>query len=101
VLPPTLWGNENTVRERLRDGISDLKLTRRVKRMAFPFNETEVVEFFRTYFGPVKRTFEKLDQTGQENLRRDLEEAWKENNKATDGTTEIDAEYLEVIAHVA
>ena len=31
-------------------------------------------------------------------LRRDLEQLWSEHNRATDGTTRYDAEYLEVEA---
>lgn len=98
VPPPVLWGDENTVRERLRDGISDLKLTRRTCLMSFPFDEAEVVEFFRRYFGPAQRAFEALDPAKQADLRRDLEQLWKENNRATDGTTNVESEYLEVVA---
>lgn len=95
---PLLWGDEAVVRERLRDGISDLKLTRRMFVTAFPFDEARVVEFFRTYFGPINRAFEALDNERQEELRQDLERLWRENNRATDGTTYAEAEYLEVIA---
>jgi hypothetical protein len=31
-------------------------------------------------------------------LRKDLEQLWTSNNRATDGTTSVEAEYLEVIA---
>ena len=31
-------------------------------------------------------------------LRSELENLWAQNNQATDGTTAVDAEYLEVIA---
>ena len=95
---PLLWGDASTVRERLREGVSDLKLTRRMFVIELPFDETETVEFFRTYFGPIKLAFEALDPERQAELRRDLERLWKENNRATDGTTNVEAEYLEVIA---
>jgi SAM-dependent methyltransferase len=95
---PLLWGDESTVRERLREGVSDLRLSRRLFVIAFPFAEPEVVEFFRTYFGPIKLAFEALDNEKQTGLRRDLEQLWEENNRATDGTTHVEAEYLEVIA---
>ena len=96
--PPLLWGNESTVQERLRNGISDLKLTRRKFVIAFPFDETDAVEFFQRYCGPTQRTFEALDHTKQAELRQDLEKIWKENNRVTDGTTNVEAEYLEVVA---
>jgi SAM-dependent methyltransferase len=98
VQPPVLWGDENTVRERLREGVSDLKLTRRPVLMDFPFDEEAVVDHFRRYFGPSQRTFESLDPERQGELKKDLVELWKEHNRATDGTTKVESEYLEVVA---
>jgi hypothetical protein len=58
-----------------------------------------VVEHFRTYYGPTNRAFAALDAAGQaEGLRGDLERLWTEHNSATDGTTRIESEYLEVVA---
>ena len=95
---PLMWGDEDTVQERFGEHVSDLQLTRRMFPIEFPFDETETVEFFRTYFGPVKLTFEALDPEKQAGLREDLERLWKDNNRATDRTTNVEAEYLEVIA---
>jgi len=101
--PPTMpspikWGDEETVRERLTNGITDLKLTSRMCAFKFPFPPAEVVEFFRMYYGPTQRAFGALDENAQSALRKDLEQLWSDNNKATDGTTHVDAEYLEVLA---
>jgi SAM-dependent methyltransferase len=96
--PPVMWGDEETVRERLRHGIADLQLTRRSCRLKYPFPPAEVVEFFRTYFGPTQRAFEALDAGGQAALRSDLEQLWSEHNRATDNTTDVEGEYLEVVA---
>jgi SAM-dependent methyltransferase len=95
---PLLWGVEDTVRERLRDGIGDVCLTRRKCRLKYPFPPAEVVEFFRVYFGPTQRAFESLDAGGQAALRSDLERLWSEHNQATDGATDVEGEYLEVVA---
>ena len=95
---PIKWGDEETVRERLRDGISDLKFTRSMCAFKFPFEPAEVVEFFRKYYGPTQRAFGALDENGQAALRKELEQLWSDNNKATDGTTHVEAEYLEVVA---
>ncbi len=95
---PLKWGDEATVRERLRDGISELKLTRRMCRFNLPFTPAEVVAHFRTYYGPTQRAFAALDSDGQAALRKDLEELWSRNNKATGNTTQVDGEYLEVVA---
>jgi SAM-dependent methyltransferase len=95
---PTLWGDEATVRERLREGIAELRMERRMYPLRFPFPPEGVVEFFRTYFGPLNRAFAALDAEGQAALRRDLEQLWSAHNEATDGTTAVAAEYLEVVA---
>jgi len=95
---PIKWGDEETVRERLRDGIAELKLTKRMCRFELPFSPAEVVEHFRTYYGPTQRAFEALDTNGQAALRTDLERLWSENNQATDNTTLVYGEYLEVLA---
>ena len=95
---PLLWGDEATVRERLSDGVAELTLTKRRYPFNYPFPPSEVVEHFRTYYGPMNRAFNALDDTGQDALRRDLEELWIEHNNATDGTTRYDSEYLEVVA---
>ncbi len=58
----------------------------------------EVVEHFRKYFGPTQKAFESLDADGQAALRSDLEGLWTGHNHATDGTTEVESEYLEVRA---
>jgi SAM-dependent methyltransferase len=98
VAPPAQWGDESIVRQRLRDGIAELKTTRRTCQIKYPFGPAEVVELFRTYFGPVNRAFAALDEDKQRDLRRDLEQVWSSNNRATDGTVYVDGEYLEVIA---
>ncbi|MGQ0541165.1 MAG: class I SAM-dependent methyltransferase [Blastocatellia bacterium] len=95
---PVLWGSEETVRERLADGIADLQMVRRKIDFTYPFGSAEVVEHFRKYFGPTHKAFESLDAAGQDALRKDLIELWTEHNQATDGTTRVESEYLEVKA---
>jgi SAM-dependent methyltransferase len=95
---PVLWGDEATVRERLRDGIADLRLTPVTVRFRYPFSVPETVEFFHLYYGPTHRAFGALPEDRQAALRHDLETLWAQHNKATDGTTDVEAEYLEVIA---
>lgn len=96
--PPVLWGEEAVVTERLGGGVIELRLTRRHYPFRYPFPPAEVVEFFRCYYGPANRAFAALDATGQDRLRHDLEALWGEHNAATDGTTRVDSEYLEVMA---
>jgi SAM-dependent methyltransferase len=96
---PMSWGHEATVRSRLSQGFADLRLTRRMALMRYPFPPADTVEFFRQYYGPTQRAFASLDASAQEGLRRDLVELQTTHNTAsTPGTTEAAAEYLEVVA---
>jgi ubiquinone/menaquinone biosynthesis C-methylase UbiE len=96
--PPVLWGDERTARERFGTGISTIQITPRFSTMAFPMNETQLVELFRTYVPTTKRIFEQLDEAGQAAYRRDLEALWRQHNRATDGTVAVESEFLEIIA---
>jgi SAM-dependent methyltransferase len=96
--PPVKWGNEETIRERFEDGISHLKLSRHLYPFRYPFAPSDVVQFFRTYYGPSYKAFAALDPEKQSALRADLEQLWTEQNTAADGMTSIGAEYLEVVA---
>ena len=95
---PVLWGVEETVRERFAEGISKLETSLQNVRWQFPFSPADVVEHFRLYYGPAQKAFGALDETKQAALRNDLEQLYASNNQATDGTTLVDAEYLEVTA---
>jgi SAM-dependent methyltransferase len=96
--PPLQWGMEDMVRERFADGISNIEMRRVPIMFHFDMLPADVVEHFRMYFGPTQKAFESLDANGQAALRADLEELWKANNQATDGTTKVESEYLEVRA---
>jgi SAM-dependent methyltransferase len=95
---PVLWGVEENVRQRFAEGISRLETQLQNVKWSFPFSPAEVVEHFRLYYGPTQKAFGALDEEKQAALRKDLEQLWAANNRATDGTTEVDAEYLQVIA---
>lgn len=94
---PVLWGDEATVRERLGHGLSELSLVRRQYLFTYPFTPSEVVEFFRLYYGPTNRAFASLDADGQARLRAELESLWTTHNRAGADCTTVFGEYLEVI----
>jgi 2-polyprenyl-3-methyl-5-hydroxy-6-metoxy-1,4-benzoquinol methylase len=96
---PMGWGDEATVRARLRHGFAEVRLTRHIALMRYPFPPAETVEFFRQYYGPTQKAFAALEPAGQAALRRGLVELQAAHNTArTPGTTEVAAEYLEVVA---
>ncbi|HEY7209597.1 MAG TPA: class I SAM-dependent methyltransferase [Bryobacteraceae bacterium] len=98
MVPPVLWGDEKTVRQRLAPHTSEIETTRRNIVLDYPFSPSEVVAFFREYFGPTKVAFARLDPGGQAAYAADLERAWSEHNQGEAGQTRLAAEYLEVIA---
>jgi SAM-dependent methyltransferase len=99
---PLLWGDEAAVRGRFNGAAEDLRLTRRVARMRFPFGPAEKVDFFRRYYGPTQRAFQTLDPAGQEKLRNDLLELETRHNVSPAlGETDTPAEYLEIHVRLA
>ena len=91
---PLQWGDEATVRERLASRTTDVQTTRLMAELKFPFSVAETID----HYGPTVRAFAALSQEAQAGLRQDLESLYIRQNAATDGTTIIAAEYLEVVA---
>ena len=97
VVPPVLWGEESVVTERFANR-AQLQMTRRTMEFDFPYGPAKVVDLFKTYFGPTKMAFERLDAAKQQALHDDLLRHWAEHNEASDGRTVVHGEYLEVHA---
>ncbi len=95
---PLLWGSEDLVRQRFAHGIGDLTMTRQTAVFTFDLGPKDLVEYFRMYYGPTNKAFEALDSEAQKSLRADLEHLWADHNQATDGTTRVESEYLEIKA---
>jgi SAM-dependent methyltransferase len=99
---PVLWGDEDTVSQRFGDSVSDLRLTRVLYRFDYPFGPADVVEFFRTNYGPMARAFANLAEQEAAALRAELVQLWDSHNLSREaGRTQVDAEYLEVVARKA
>jgi ubiquinone/menaquinone biosynthesis C-methylase UbiE len=96
---PLLWGDEAAVRNRFNGEIKELRLTRQIARMRFPFDPAGTVDFFRRYYGPTLKAFGTLEAPGQAALQRDLVELQTQHNMSTQpGETDTPSEYLEVHA---
>jgi ubiquinone/menaquinone biosynthesis C-methylase UbiE len=95
---PVLWGDEQTVKERLGKATSEIRTTRRTMNFDFPWPPVRVVQFFREYFGPTKVAFSRLDDQAQLAYASEMENLWREHNEAPGDQTRIRAEYLEVAA---
>jgi ubiquinone/menaquinone biosynthesis C-methylase UbiE len=85
------------VRELLGAQVRELRCERRTIDMCAR-SAMDMVEFNRTWFGPVRTAFGQLDEAGQERLAHDMAATFEGFNRATDGTLVAEAEYLEVVA---
>jgi ubiquinone/menaquinone biosynthesis C-methylase UbiE len=95
---PVLWGVPETVAERFGDRVTDLKMTPTMADFIYDRSPADVVELFRKYFGPTVMAFKAIPEENHDAYREDLEALWTENNTATDGTTAVKGEFLEVTA---
>jgi ubiquinone/menaquinone biosynthesis C-methylase UbiE len=94
---PLLWGTEERLRELFGDGITDLRVERRVSRQ--PFRSADhYIEFFRQYFGPTQTAYERVGPEGEQALTDDLRAFLESANAAGDRAMVLEADYLEIIA---
>ena len=83
---PLLWGTEERLRELFGDGVSDLRVERRISRQ--PFRSADhYIEFFRTYFGPTQMAYERVGPEGEQALTDDLRAFLEAANTAGDRAT--------------
>lgn len=94
---PLLWGNEETCRQRLSDGVKDLRITKYMYPFEYPFSPAKVADFFIEYYGPTNRAYESLNETAQAAFLEDFTALWSRNNVSKNGGTRVMGEYIEVI----
>ena len=97
---PVLWGDDNVVRERLGRAFTRIRTELVPVDFDLPTNPAGAVEFFRTYFGPTKTAFARLEPAAQAAMATDMEALWTEANAAPDPDkhTLIHNQYLQVTA---
>jgi ubiquinone/menaquinone biosynthesis C-methylase UbiE len=95
---PVLWGVPETVAERFGDHVTDLQMTLQMAEFRYEMSPAEVVDLFRTYFGPTVMAFKAIAPENHEAYRSDLEALWAEHNTSGGVETHVKSEYLEVIA---
>jgi len=64
----------------------------------YPHTPAGTAELFRATYGPTVRTFEAIDEDRRAQFARELEDHWSRNDRTRGAATEVEAEYLEVIA---
>lgn len=96
VKSPMLWGMGEQLEKLFAGNVSSLSVT--PKHFVFRYRDAEeMVEAFKTFYGPMVKAFEALDPEGGSGLRNDLVNLCNSLNTATDGTLRVPAEYVEVV----
>ena len=93
---PSLWGDEEVVRERLSGLASSLSFERHYAHQEFE-KVDDWFEFAQNA-GPSQRRMESGSEEQRAAIRSDLLELLEEFNQADDGSLVLDAEYLVVVA---
>ncbi|MFO1113093.1 MAG: methyltransferase domain-containing protein [Rhodospirillales bacterium] len=93
---PALWGTDARLAELFAPHAASIMATER--SFVFRYRSPEHwLEVFRTYYGPVLKTFAALDATKGDALAGDLLALLHRCNRADDGTLVVPSEYLEVV----
>ena len=93
---PALWGSRARINELFEAQSSSIKSAQR--HFVFRYRSPEHwLEVFKTYYGPVHKTFAALQPAAQGALERDLLALVAQFNRSGDGTMVVPAEYLEIV----
>ena len=98
---PLEWGQEENVRALFGDFASSMTFARRTIELRFPMPPIAVARLFASCYGPTVTTLEALDSGDAKEFRDAMTQLFELHNVATDGTTTVPAEFLEVQARVA
>jgi SAM-dependent methyltransferase len=96
VQSPSLWGTRARLESLFAGSAADIAVTSRA--FVFRFRSPEHwLEVFRTYYGPMFKTFGALDADRQAALTQDLLQLMAAGNRSGDSTLVLPSEYLEVV----
>ena len=95
---PLLWSDETVLRERFDERTWQLTSTIRTLTFRYPHTPAGTAELFRAAYGPTVRAFSALDEDRRASFAADLHAHWSWHQRGIGAATEVDAEYLEVIA---
>ena len=96
VKSPALWGTQLRLEELFG---SDVRAIRAISRdFAFRYRSAQHwLEVFRSYYGPMNKTYGALSAAQQDGLTRDLLELIARHNRSGDETLVVPSSYLEVV----
>ena len=95
---PLLWGDEEVLRERFDEATWRLTTAPRTLTFRYPHTPAGTAELFGKAYGPTVRVFEALDEDGRASFATELASHWSSHQRGSGDMTEVEAEYLEVLA---
>jgi ubiquinone/menaquinone biosynthesis C-methylase UbiE len=98
--PPTLWGDEDHVRQLLGDRVSDVTATRQTVTVTHFATPEAFRDYFKHNYGPTAAAYRGIAESPDRvaGLDRDLAALARRHNRGTD-TVIMDWEYLLLTAH--
>jgi ubiquinone/menaquinone biosynthesis C-methylase UbiE len=96
VKSPALWGTRARISELFGDTAKEISTVTRTFNFRY-CSPAHWVDVFRTFYGPMNRTFAALDAWKQADFTRDLMALLLDHNRSGDGTLVVPSEYLEVV----
>lgn len=94
--PPAQWGTRSWLEKSFGAGVSALRAEPR--HYVFRYRSPEhFLKVFRSYYGPMLKAFEALDEKGRNALTRDIVGLIGRFNRSGDSTMVVPGEYLEVV----
>lgn len=93
---PALWGTRGRLGEMFGAGAAAIKAEPRDFMFRYR-SPTHFIDVFKTYYGPVHKAVNALDEGKRNALLADLESLITRLNRADDGTMVVPGEYLEVV----
>ena len=93
---PSLWGTKARLEELFRNTAREIRSTSR--EFVFRYRSSaHWIEVFRTYYGPMNKTFAALDAEKQVAFTNDLVSLMESRNRSGDGTLVLPSDYFEVV----
>jgi len=96
VKSPALWGTKARLEELFGKSAKEIRAASR--QFTFRYRSpAHWIEVFRTYYGPMNKTYGALDAAKQAAFTQDVLALMARDNRAGDGTLVLPSEYLEVV----
>jgi SAM-dependent methyltransferase len=96
VRSPALWGTQLRLQELFGDNVRSIRAISRDFNFRYR-SPQHWLDVFRSYYGPMNKTYAALDAAQQDGLTRDLLDLIARHNRSGDETLVVPSTYLEVI----